>query len=103
MINSIANAIKYNDKEKAVIEVGIEEKGLFYEYYVHDNGPGINFTLHHKIFEIFYVNASADKFGQKENGIGLATVKKIIGKQGGTMYGESEIGQGTRFVFTIKK
>lgn len=29
LINSIANAIKYNDKEKAVIEVGIEEKGLF--------------------------------------------------------------------------
>lgn len=75
LINIIANAIIYNDKEKAVIEVGIEDQSLYYELYVHNNGPGINPALHDKIFDIFSVHASADKFGQKGNGIELATVK----------------------------
>lgn len=103
LINIIANALKYNDKERAVIEVGIEEKDIFYEIYIQDNGPGIHPSIHEKIFDLFAVHASSDKFGKKGNGIGLATVKKIIAQQGGTIHVESEVGHGTRFVFTIRK
>ena len=59
-----------------------------------DNGPGIVAEHQEKIFRIFEVVAEKDKFGQLGNGIGLATVKKIAEKMGGSIRVESEIGKG---------
>lgn len=103
LINLIANAIKYNDKDIAVIEVGAHDEESHYEFYVQDNGPGIAAEDHEKIFKIFTVNASTDKYGQKGNGIGLATVKKMVEKSKGNISVTSNLGVGTRFTFTIKK
>ncbi len=103
LINLITNAIKYNDKEVAEIEIGISENNGYYAFYLKDNGPGIALENQDKIFKIFQVVANSDRFGKRGNGIGLATVKKIIGKQGGTISVESTIGAGTQFNFTIKK
>jgi signal transduction histidine kinase len=103
LINLVANAIKYNDKEIAAIEVEIIEDEDFYEISVIDNGPGILEEDYERIFQIFEVVSTQDRFGQKGNGIGLATVKKIVEDLGGTIYVESEIGEGSKFIFTIDK
>jgi signal transduction histidine kinase len=103
LINLVANAIKYSDKDEVEIEIEISENGDLYEFCVRDNGPGIALKEQNKIFQIFKVLAPTDKFGQPGNGIGLATVKKIIEKMGGTINLESAKGKGCQFNFNIKK
>jgi signal transduction histidine kinase len=103
LINLIANAIKYNDKEIAAIEIEILEEDKFYKISVGDNGPGILKEDQEIIFQIFEVVLNVDRFGQKGNGIGLATVKKIVENLGGTIYVESEIGKGAKFIFTMER
>ena len=102
-INLIANAIKYNDKPevKILIEVGQDEKS--YIFSVKDNGPGILPENQERIFQIFEVIADKDKFGERGNGIGLATVKKIVEAHNGIISVESEIGKGAKFIFTLDK
>lgn len=103
LINLITNSIKYCDKKNVEIEIGIEQIDLYYKFYVQDNGPGIEFKHHEQIFKIFEVITLKDKFGISGNGIGLATVKKLISKSGGEIKIQSEIGKGARFLFTISK
>lgn len=103
LINLITNAIKYNDKDLIKIELGISENASHYKFYVLDNGPGIDPNFHDRIFNIFEILAPNDKYGQTGNGIGLATVKKIVGKSGGTIKVESDSGKGAKFMFTLEK
>lgn len=103
MINLVSNAIKYNDKPCAKIEIGVEDKENRYEVYVKDNGPGIPKEAQSKIFNVFETGGTKDKFGEKGNGIGLATVKRLIEAQGGSIDIESEINQGAKFIFSLGK
>ena len=102
-INLIANAIKYNDKEEIEIEVGCSEKNESYNFYIKDNGRGINPESVDKIFELFIVEANKDRFGNKGNGIGLATVKKLIEGLGGKISVQTEFGLSTTFMFSLEK
>ena len=103
LINLVSNAIKYNDKECTEIKINIAEHDQDYMFTVGDNGPGIPKEEQHKVFQIFKVLAPTDRFGESGNGIGLATVKKITEKMGGTISIESCLGQGCQFHFSLKK
>jgi signal transduction histidine kinase len=103
LINLIANAIKYNDEKYIKIEIGVSSSDTHYEFYVQDNGSGIQLEYQEKIFKIFNVMAQKDRYGKVGNGIGLATVKKIVEKSGGMIKVESEIKKGSKFIFTIEK
>lgn len=103
LINLISNAIKYNDKPQVEIEIGVTETATHYEFYVQDNGPGIALEHQDKIFDIFKVLNNQDKFGKKGNGIGLATVKKVVEQSGGLIKVTSEPKAGAKFTFTLKK
>ena len=103
LINLLTNAIKFNDKDEIVIEIGISESNDDYNFYVKDNGPGITPKYHDKIFEIFKVMTNQDRYGKTGNGIGLATIRKIIEKSGGKIWVESANKKGTTFRFNIKK
>ena len=103
LINLLTNAIKYNDKEVVEIEFGVSESDTHYHFYLSDNGPGIAAENQEKIFKIFERLLATDKFGRPGNGIGLATVKKIVEKLGGDIKVESELGRGAKFVFTLEK
>ena len=102
LINLISNAIKYNNKINTEIEIKVRENvGLQYEVIVIDNGPGIAKEHHGKIFQIFETLSNNDRFGNPGNGIGLATVKKLVENLGGKIHVESELEKGSSFVFTI--
>ncbi|MBD0778967.1 ATP-binding protein [Maribacter sp. ANRC-HE7] len=101
LINLVSNAIKYNDKEEIEIQISIDKKENHYEFSVKDNGPGIAQEHQDKIFQIFKTLTPTDKFGERGNGIGLATVKKITEKMGGTIFLESTLGEGCKFNFTL--
>ncbi|MDG2431767.1 HAMP domain-containing sensor histidine kinase, partial [Flavobacterium sp.] len=103
LINLISNAIKYNDKENIEIEINIEEHTKQYVISVGDNGPGILEKHQVVIFEIFEVIAPVDRFGAKGNGIGLATVKKLVEALGGAISVQSQFGQGAKFTFTMAR
>lgn len=93
--NLIVNAIAYNDKDKGLIEIGYTNK----EFFVKDNGKGIDNNYLHKIFKAFF------KLGnnQQSIGIGLSIVKKIVELYQGTIRVTSEIEKGTTFYFTLKE
>lgn len=103
LVNLITNAIKYNDKEQPTIEVKMSNSGSHYEISVKDNGPGIPDKHLGKIFEIFQVMKPQDRFGKQGNGIGLATVRKLVEELGGKINVQSELGKYSQFKFTIAK
>ncbi|MDI1257035.1 MAG: ATP-binding protein [Flavobacterium sp.] len=103
LINLIANAIKYNDKTTVEIEIGFSESEEYYEFFIKDNGPGIADENLEKIFNIFEVLTSEDRFGNRGSGIGLSTVKKLVEGLGGKITIDATIGAGTVFYFTITK
>lgn len=103
LINLITNAIKYNDKVLAEVEVGIHQENGFYELYVSDNGPGIATEDQEKIFEMFTTLDSIDRYGEFGTGIGLSAVKSIIGSLNGEITLNSDPGEGTIFTVTIPK
>ena len=103
MINLIANAIKYNDKKTIEINVGLSENETHYEFFVEDNGPGIALAYQEKIFMIFEILGKEDRFGRTGNGIGLALVRKLVEKIGGSIEVDSDLEKGSKFIFTIEK
>lgn len=103
LINLISNSIKYNDKEVTEIEIGIRDNNTEYAFYVKDNSKGIANELIEKVFNMFEAQESKDNYGDQGYGMGLAIVKELIYKMGGTISLDSTVGLGTKFMFTTKK
>lgn len=97
--NLITNAIKYNNKPSKSIEIGYSKDNQFF---VKDNGIGIAEKFREEVFRIFKrLNAEDDS--TKGTGVGLTFVKKIIERHGGSIWIESEEGEGTTFHFTLPR
>ncbi|MFA4911909.1 MAG: PAS domain S-box protein [Desulfobacteria bacterium] len=100
--NLISNSMKFmGDAESPVIEIGHTDKGKVYEFYVRDNGIGIEKKYHEKIFMIF--QCLQDIEGVEGTGVGLAIVKRIVENHGGNIWVVSEKGKGATFHFTLPK
>ncbi len=97
--NLISNAIKYNNKSTGIIEVGVEDADTHWQFYVKDNGKGIERNYFDKIFNTFQKLENTPD----SSGIGLSIVKKIVNLYGGKVWLESQINEFTIFYFTLKK
>lgn len=97
--NIIDNAIKYNDKPSGFIEIGVINKTDFWEFFVKDNGKGIEKSYFNKIFKTFQKLEN----NPESTGIGLSIVKKIVNLYGGEIWLKSVVNEGTTFYFTLKK
>ena len=97
--NLIGNAIKFNNKEKGLVEINFRSEKSFYQFSVKDNGLGIHKKYYNSIFKIFH----SLKNDINSSGIGLSIVKKIVDLYQGKVWVESEINVSTTFYFTIKK
>lgn len=98
--NLLTNAVKYNDEDQPVVEIGWEgNHGSQVKYWVRDNGQGIKDEYLEKIFQVF------EKLNPRDNsegtGIGLALCKRIVEEHGGNIWAKSEVGEGTTFYFTL--
>ncbi len=96
--NLISNSIKYMDKPEGIINIGwirLEDK---YQFFVEDNGSGIEAKYYDKVFMIFQTLSARDHI--ESTGIGLSIVKKIIEEQEGNIWIESNLGYGSKFLFT---
>jgi PAS domain S-box-containing protein len=98
--NLINNAIKFkNEDVSPIIKIGFTQKEEAVEFYVSDNGIGIDQKYSKRIFQIFQRLHNNEKF--EGHGIGLANCKKIAEMHGGTIWVESNFGEGSTFKFTI--
>ncbi|MFH1624599.1 MAG: ATP-binding protein [Pseudomonadota bacterium] len=82
---------------------GLPLEGDFIQISVSDTGIGLKYEDQAKIFEEFrQVDGShARKF--EGTGLGLAITKKLVEKHGGSIWIESELGEGSTFSFVVPK
>ncbi len=100
--NLISNAVKFSGNgADPLIEIGCQDEGDFYQFYVKDNGIGIDQKFQDKIFDIFQRLVGRREY--EGTGAGLAIVKKIVEMHKGKVWVESNPGQGSVFYFTINK
>jgi PAS domain S-box-containing protein len=100
-MNLIGNAIKYNKRPGATIDITARDEGRMYSFSVADNGPGIEPEYHERIFGIFQTLESRDRV--EGTGIGLSVVKKTVELHGGIISVDSALGKGAIFTFEWPK
>jgi signal transduction histidine kinase len=99
MVNLLGNAWKYTSKNPAArIEFGKVVEADQKIFYVRDNGVGFDMQYSDKLFGEFQRLHGSEFEG---NGIGLATVKRIVDRHRGRIWAESKLGEGATFYFTL--
>ena len=100
--NLISNAIKFTPQGGSIrISVTSSPKMRFLEFSIKDSGMGIKHENINKLFRIDTKFTSEGTAGEKGTGLGLSLVKEIIDKHGGSIWVESEFGNGSDFKFTL--
>jgi PAS domain S-box-containing protein len=100
LTNLIGNAWKFTGKQAhARIEFGCSGDNGGKEYFLRDNGAGFDEAYADKLFGAFQRLHSTKDF--PGTGIGLATIQRIIQRQGGRVWAEGKVEQGATFHFTL--
>ena len=100
--NLMSNAIKYGGAPP-VIRCGGRVLGEdLCEYWVEDNGAGLSEDQIAKLF-VAFERLSAKATDIEGSGLGLTIVQRIVTRLGGTIRVESQLNQGTRFIFTLPR
>ncbi|MDI1237551.1 MAG: PAS domain S-box protein [Polaromonas sp.] len=101
MENLLGNAWKFSgQRAQAAISVGqTSDAAGEAVFFVRDNGAGFDMAYVDKLFEPFQRLHGVSEF--PGTGIGLATVRRVIGRHGGRIWAESSPGTGACFFFTL--
>jgi len=97
--NLIGNAVKFRAERPPRVHVDAAFENGIWTFSVTDNGIGIDKQYSSRIFQMFQRLHERGKYDG--SGIGLAIVKKIVERHGGTVWFDSTPGEGTTFFFTI--
>ncbi|MEI6108229.1 MAG: ATP-binding protein [Opitutae bacterium] len=102
LTNLIDNALKYSSKANPP-RVGIRavEADTGWRLSVSDNGIGFDMKYHERIYGLFTRLVRAEEF--EGTGAGLAIVKKVLDKLGGSIRAEAQPGLGATFYIELPK
>lgn len=99
IINLLSNAIKYTPAGgRLTIALSGSNKDIRFE--ISDSGPGIAREDFYKLFDKFE-RLTAEK--EEGTGLGLSITRDIIELHKGKIWVESEIGKGSKFIFTLPR
>ncbi|MFH5183779.1 sensor histidine kinase [Paenibacillus sp. TAB 01] len=98
--NILDNAMTYVEKGRGQITIMLRETPTSAIIEIRDNGKGIPEANLPHIFERFYQASLSRKSG---SGLGLAIAKQIIEGHEGKIWATSQVGEGTRFMISLKK
>jgi len=98
--NLITNAIKYNQHPLKSVAIGCDTSANPPLFYIRDNGIGIDLHNQQGIFELFNRLYDRKQFGEG-SGVGLAIVKRVVERHGGSIWLTSAVGLGSTFFFTL--
>ena len=95
--NLVSNAIKHHDRATGAISVSVDEAGRLLRFRVSDDGPGIPVEYREAVFEMFRTLRPRDEV--EGSGMGLAFVRKLVGRMGGACGIEGSGERGTTVWF----
>jgi PAS domain S-box-containing protein len=100
LYNLLSNALKFTSRG-GLIWVESSMEGDYLKVTVGDTGMGIAPEEHNAIFENFYQASDTTQGVREGTGLGLAITRKLVELHSGTIWVESQKGQGSRFIFTL--
>ncbi|MBK7541844.1 MAG: histidine kinase [Candidatus Competibacteraceae bacterium] len=101
IINLLSNAVKFCLDQDGKVIIQLFPVETRWRVVVIDNGPGIAADQHQLIFEKFHQVTDAHAGKPKGTGLGLPISQKIVEHHGGSIWVESEIGQGSTFIVDL--
>ncbi|GEP40138.1 hypothetical protein NPS01_38010 [Nocardioides psychrotolerans] len=96
--NLVTNALKFSPEGEQV-EIAVVDEGPTVVLSVSDHGPGIAPEQHAAIFAPFH--RAPGTAAAPGVGLGLAIVRQIVERHGGTVSVDSDLGQGATFVLRL--
>jgi NtrC-family two-component system sensor histidine kinase KinB len=99
LVNFLSNALRYSTQKSKVV-IKIIETGSNIEFSVRDFGKGIDEQYQKRLFDRYF-QVPTDGNNKSGSGLGLAISKDFISAQGGKIWVESAIGEGSRFCFLL--
>ena len=104
--NILSNAIKYTPDNGEInvntLIINDDKNECVVQVEVTDNGIGISKDQQSELFDIFQQADGGNTRKQGGIGIGLALSKKIVKMMGGSIWVESDLNKGAKFIFTCK-
>ena len=99
--NLLDNAVQYTPSGGSVLRVSAVGEDSQCVVTVTDTGIGIPLAEQERIFERFYRVDAARSREAGGTGLGLSIARHIVDAHGGKLWVESEVGEGSRFHFSI--
>ncbi|MBI9060316.1 MAG: PAS domain S-box protein [Labilibaculum sp.] len=98
--NLITNAIKFT-KPDGIIKVEAEDRDNEIAISVTDSGIGMSEEDRNNLFKIEVHHTTVGTNNEAGTGVGLILCKELVEKHGGKIWVESELGVGSKFIFTL--
>lgn len=99
--NLLSNAFRYTPPGGEVVIKAFKDSDRFVTFQVTDTGTGISPQDLPRVFERFYRGDKSRTRATGGSGLGLAIAKRAVERQGGTIWAESVLGNGSTFSFTL--
>ncbi|WP_018124057.1 ATP-binding protein [Desulfovibrio oxyclinae] len=102
--NLVTNGLRYTDRGSVRVSVQVREKSedeLVLEFHVDDTGQGIDKDDQEDLFRDFSQLVRDNPEGRHGAGLGLAICRRVVEAMGGSIWVESDPGEGTSFRFTV--